>query len=173
MPPLRFGLVGCGRLAERGYVEAIGRARGSELTALADPEQARCRRLDAGVPVYRDVAELAADGVADAVIVATPRATHLDCARSAGAAGLPALVEKPPAADTSEAELLAELRPQPAFASTGASSLGWAGCEPRSARPTISISRSGSTTAEDPRAGTRSPTIIDVLAPTSSTSRDG
>ena len=54
--------------------------------------------------MYRDAAELASDGAADAVIVASPAWTHLECARSASAAGLPALVEKPPAAGAAEAE---------------------------------------------------------------------
>jgi hypothetical protein len=39
--PLRLGLVGCGRLAERGYVRAVARAKGVEIVAVADPDRSR------------------------------------------------------------------------------------------------------------------------------------
>ena len=53
VPPLRVGLVGCGRLAERGYVEAIGRARGAELSGPRRPRAGAlppARRGRAGLP---------------------------------------------------------------------------------------------------------------------------
>ena len=115
MRALGVGLIGCGRLAERGYVDAIRKARGVCLAAVADPEQERCHSLGTGVPAYADAASLIAAGVADAVIVATPAAAHYEAARLASAAGMPALIEKPPAASAAEARAMAELDPQPVF----------------------------------------------------------
>jgi predicted dehydrogenase len=55
---------------------------------------------------------LAAEGV-DALILATPAASHLADARLAAGAGLPALVEKPPAPNAAEAGELTKLDPAP------------------------------------------------------------
>jgi predicted dehydrogenase len=112
---LGVGLIGCGRLAERGYVNAIRRARGVRLVAVADVEQGRCRDLEAGVPVYADAASLIAAGAAEAAVVATPAARHLEAARLASAAEMPALIEKPPAVSAAEAATMAELDPPPSF----------------------------------------------------------
>ena len=63
------------------------------------------------MPAYEDAEALVAAGGVDAVVVATPVGAHLADARAA--AGLPALVEKPPARDAAEARLLAGLDPPP------------------------------------------------------------
>jgi predicted dehydrogenase len=47
------------------------------------------------------------------VVIATPAAAHVSDARSVAAAGLPSIVEKPPALDAAEARLLAALEPTP------------------------------------------------------------
>jgi predicted dehydrogenase len=52
--------------------------------------------------VYTDAARLIADEAVEGVILATPATAHLDGARLASGAGLPALVEKPPAASADE-----------------------------------------------------------------------
>jgi myo-inositol 2-dehydrogenase / D-chiro-inositol 1-dehydrogenase len=108
---VRIGLVGCGLLAERGYLPALARARGVTLAAVADSVAERCRR--AGVPSFASAGELIDSGLADALVLATPVAAHVPDAQLAAAAGLPVLVEKPPAADLAGAELLAGLRPAP------------------------------------------------------------
>lgn len=104
---LRLGLVGCGRIAERGWVPAIQRVPGLRLAGVVDRDLARCAAVAPGVPAFQDAAALT--GV-DAVIVATPAASHVD---DAAAAGVPALVEKPPAPSAEEARVLAALDPQP------------------------------------------------------------
>jgi predicted dehydrogenase len=63
------------------------------------------------VPAYEDAEALVAAGGVDAVVVATPVGAHLGDAQAA--AGLPTLVEKPPARDAAEARLLAGLDPPP------------------------------------------------------------
>ena len=110
---LRLGLVGCGRLAEVAYVPAAHRARGVRLTAVADTDPTRAACAAPGVSAYRSATELIAAGDADIVVLATPAGEHLADARFAAAAGLPTLVEKPPAPDLRGAGELARLDPVP------------------------------------------------------------
>jgi predicted dehydrogenase len=110
---LRLGLVGCGRLAERGYVPAISRVSDIRLAAVADPVLDRCARAAPGVPAFRSAAELVAAGGVEALVLATPAAAHVTDARLAATAGLPALIEKPPAPTLAEAVELARLEPAP------------------------------------------------------------
>jgi myo-inositol 2-dehydrogenase / D-chiro-inositol 1-dehydrogenase len=109
----RLGLVGCGRVASLGYLPAIARARGVRLAAVADPVVARCRDLAPHVAAFPDARSMIAAGIVDAIVLATPAATHLIDARYAAAAGLPALVEKPPALSAEDARALCALIPRP------------------------------------------------------------
>jgi myo-inositol 2-dehydrogenase/D-chiro-inositol 1-dehydrogenase len=113
---LRLGLIGCGRIAERGYVPALGRASGVRLTAVADPVQERCARVAPGVPSFPSAAELVQAGAVDALVLASPVAVHLSDARLAADSGIPTLIEKPPARDPGEAAQLALLSPAPRIA---------------------------------------------------------
>lgn len=110
---LRIGLVGCGRLAVRGYVPAARIARGVRLTAVADVAPSRCAEAAPDVRAHDGVKSLLAAGDVDAIVIATPAAFHLDAARLAARAGIPALVEKPPAPDPAQAAALAALVPAP------------------------------------------------------------
>jgi myo-inositol 2-dehydrogenase / D-chiro-inositol 1-dehydrogenase len=110
---LRLGLVGCGQVARLGYLPALRRVRGFHLTAIADPVLSRCRDVAPTVTAYPDARSMIAAGVVDAIVLATPVATHLADAVQATAAGLPTLVEKPPAVNADEAAALARLNPVP------------------------------------------------------------
>ncbi len=122
-PPLRLGLVGCGRLGTGFYIPALAAARGVRLVGFAEPDLARsleAREALRGRPGAEDVR--ACDSVTmlldsvdrpDAVVVAGPPSTHLEHAAQAAAAGVPALVEKPPAEDAAAAADLARLQPAP------------------------------------------------------------
>jgi len=110
---VRLGLIGCGLLAERGYGPAIERARGVELTAVADRVRERCVAVASGAPAFATAADLIAAAGVDALVLATPVAAHLADARLAAEAGLPALIEKPPAPTLRDAELLVALDPMP------------------------------------------------------------
>ncbi len=117
--PVRLGLVGAGRLAEAGYVPAAAAAAGVTLVAVADPDprrRARVAALAGGVPAHPDCAALLAAADVDALVLATPAAAHLADARAAAAAGIPVLVEKPPAPDRDGAAALAALAPPPSVA---------------------------------------------------------
>ena len=110
---LRIGLVGCGRLAEYGHVPAAAIARGVRLAAVADLHPSRCKAAAPDVPAYRSLEALVDGGDVDAVVIATPAAAHLEGARVAARAGLPTLVEKPPAPDLHQAAELNALEPRP------------------------------------------------------------
>ncbi len=112
--PLRVGLVGCGRLAELGYVPALAVAHGVRLVAVADPDSARAAAVGQGVARYADAAGMLDAGEVDALVLATPAHVHLEDARRAAASGVPVLVEKPPAPDVVGAAELAEL-PSPVW----------------------------------------------------------
>jgi predicted dehydrogenase len=118
---VRIALAGCGRIAERGYLPALRRVPEVSLVAVADPEPARRNRLRAGArlgghssPVaYASLEELLVEERPDALVIATPTELHLEHARLAAGAGIPALLEKPPASTHAEAVRLAELDPSP------------------------------------------------------------
>jgi predicted dehydrogenase len=119
--PLRVGLVGCGRLAEIGYVPAIAATDGVELVAVADPRPARRERIArlaadsaaGSIEAHAGAAELLERGEAEALIVASPPAQHVEQARLASEAAVACLVEKPPAPDLAGAEQLAALERPP------------------------------------------------------------
>ncbi|MEM8747712.1 MAG: Gfo/Idh/MocA family oxidoreductase [Actinomycetota bacterium] len=118
---MSLGLVGCGRLASAGYLPALQHCPAIRLTDVVDIDSARADAFaaEAGAVAGRDVSihgsvdELLAHGRADGVLLATPAAFHLDDARTLAAAGIPTLVEKPPAPDAATAAELAALSPAP------------------------------------------------------------
>ena len=116
-PPLRLGLVGCGRLAETGYAPAIAGDGGVELVAVADPRAERrdlIARLAGGaeegrrVATHAAAAELLDDARPDAIIVASPPGDHLDHARLASG-GNPVPGREAAGARPRRSERLAEL----------------------------------------------------------------
>lgn len=110
---IRIGLVGCGRVAEFGYLPAFRQARGVVLVGIADVNPSRCRALAPGVPAYGNIQPLIQAGGLDAIIISVPTRFHLEYARCAAEAGLPSLVEKPPGANVQEALALQTLEPAP------------------------------------------------------------
>jgi predicted dehydrogenase len=116
--PLRLGLVGCGRLAELGYIPAAQAAPGVEIVAVADPDRTR-RGVVAtklGVSGHARLGELLATTPLDGLVVCTPAEQHEEVAALAAQAGLTALVEKPPAPDATGALRIAALSPAPFIA---------------------------------------------------------
>ena len=113
--PLRLGLVGCGRLAELGYVPAVARTPAVEVVAVADLSKTRRTLLAAklGASAHPRLSELLAAGPLDGLIVCTTPEHHEEAAAQAAAARITALVEKPPARDAAAALRLARLRPAP------------------------------------------------------------
>ena len=112
-PPVRIGLVGCGRLAEMGYVRAFHEAAGVALVGVADINQSRCHDIAPQVPAYDGIQAMILAGKIEALIIATPTRCHLADAQRAGQEHLPTLLEKPPGVDVSQAQALLNLTPQP------------------------------------------------------------
>ena len=113
--PLRLGLVGCGRLAEIGYVAAVQAAAGVEIVAVADPDRARRGLLASrlGASGHARLDQLLAAGPLDGIVICTPPEDHQEAASAAAEADLTALVEKPPAPDAAGALRIAALTPAP------------------------------------------------------------
>ena len=108
---LRVGLIGFGYWGPN-LARNLGEIRGLTLSAVADK---RADRREAvadrypGVQLFEDPAELVSRPDVDAVIVATPVATHYELGLAALKAGKDLLIEKPLAATGAEAEMLVEV----------------------------------------------------------------
>lgn len=121
---MKLGVAGCGRIAERGYVPAALAAEDVTIAAFADPDAGRLRQCaelwerESGeaAGIVASASELLGAEPIDLLVVAAPAAHHLALAEEAAAAGIPSLVEKPPAPDLATAERLAALDPQPYLA---------------------------------------------------------
>jgi predicted dehydrogenase len=109
----RIGLVGCGRVAEFGYLPAFRQTTGVKLAGVADPDQSRCEEIAPGVPAHESIGDLIEAGGLDALVISTPTRFHLAHARCAAEAQLPALLEKPPGLNVGEACALQALNPSP------------------------------------------------------------
>ena len=99
---IRLGLVGVGKIARDQHLPAIRNDPRFALVATVS--------LDggiAGVPAYGDIAAMLAAGEPiDAVCLCTPPGVRAGLARSALAAGLHVMLEKPPAASLSQVDAL-------------------------------------------------------------------
>src|SRR6185436_17910984 len=104
MNKLKFGLVGAGGIAQ-AYAQAFNESNCCELVAVADvrPDAAAALAEIVGGNAYGDYKELAAQGL-DAVIVATPPATHPEIACFFMEHGTAVLCEKPLTTNVADAE---------------------------------------------------------------------
>jgi UDP-N-acetyl-2-amino-2-deoxyglucuronate dehydrogenase len=104
---IRFGLLGCGRIAKR-HSELLGGGHidGAALVAVCDPVRARADAIASkfGVPASYEINEFLGRGDIDAVAVLTPSGMHpahvIACAR----AGKHVVVEKPMALRLQDAD---------------------------------------------------------------------
>jgi predicted dehydrogenase len=95
---IRIGVIGCGMVAQAMHLPYLSELRDRfELAALADPSRSVREALAAryGVPVHADHRGLLDAGGLDAVLIASPHATHAPVVLSALDAGLHVFVEKP------------------------------------------------------------------------------
>lgn len=107
--PLRCGVVGVGRMGTH-HARAFARLDETELVAIADADQGRCKDLadELGVNAVADV-EALLELELDAVTVAVPTKHHHDVARPLLEAGIACLIEKPLAPNVEEAEQIARI----------------------------------------------------------------
>ena len=105
MSTVRWGMIGCGDVAEVKSGPALQKAEGSALVAVMRRDRGKAedyaRRHN--VPRVHDRAEdLIRDPDVDAIYIATPPSSHLELALKTAAAGKPCLVEKPMAMNHAE-----------------------------------------------------------------------
>ena len=107
--PIRWGIIGCGKVTEVKSGPALQQAPGSALVAVMrrDAALAQDYARRHGVPKWHaDAQALVDDPDVDAVYVATPPSTHMQYALMAIAAGKPVYVEKPMALSFGECEAM-------------------------------------------------------------------
>ncbi|GMV44639.1 MAG: dehydrogenase [Pseudomonadota bacterium] len=95
--PVRFALVGCGRISGN-HLEALGQHAGrAELAAVCDNRPAALAAAVArtGVPGFDSLEALLATELADVVVLATPSGLHPRQAMAAARTGRHVLTEKP------------------------------------------------------------------------------
>jgi predicted dehydrogenase len=94
----RVGVVGTGWWATAAHLPALARNQDALIAGIADPDAANLRAAADAFSIrhaFPSAEELVANVELDALIVATPHATHYDITRLALEAGLHVLVEKP------------------------------------------------------------------------------
>ncbi|HET7343854.1 MAG TPA: Gfo/Idh/MocA family oxidoreductase [Methylomirabilota bacterium] len=108
---ITIGLIGYGYWGPN-LARNLGETRDVTLAAVADRRPDRRETVAArhpGVRLFEDPAELIALSDLDAVVVATPVATHYELGLAALKAGKDVLIEKPLASTAAEAEMLADV----------------------------------------------------------------
>lgn len=110
VPPVRLGVIGCGRIAQAAHLPAIAKTDAVALEAVSDPSPALADGVGAryGVRAFTSTDALLETDV-EAVLIATPDRFHHELGRAALEAGKHVLMEKPLAATVAEAEDLAAL----------------------------------------------------------------
>jgi predicted dehydrogenase len=96
--PVRFGIIGCGRVVQISHLRSLQSIREARIIALAEPDEARRAEAAARVPEARAEARwesVIGDPEVDAVLVAAPPALHAEIALAAFSAGKHVYLEKP------------------------------------------------------------------------------
>jgi 1,5-anhydro-D-fructose reductase (1,5-anhydro-D-mannitol-forming) len=114
MKTVRWGILGCGDVAEKKSGPALYMAEGSELAAVMRRDRAKAEdfaRRHGAKRAYGTVEELLNDAEVDAVYIATPPHLHREQTLAAARAGKRILVEKPMALNAAECdEMIAACR---------------------------------------------------------------
>lgn len=105
---MRVGLIGAGWVSAH-HLHAWNEVQGTEVVAIADPDARRAnqRAREFGIAhVRRSAAEMLAQDRLDAVDIASPVETHVECCMLAAALGIPILCQKPLAPTFAEAQAM-------------------------------------------------------------------
>lgn len=107
---LRYGLVGCGRIAPNHIAAALSAEDELAVTALCDRDisaaRALAKKFSLELPAYESAEEMLRHHKLDLTAVATPSGSHGEIALQALRAGSHVLVEKPMALSLAQAGLL-------------------------------------------------------------------
>lgn len=106
MDKTRIAVAGAGIIG-KAHIETLLKSASCALSAIVDPSPAAAAlAAQAGVPLFKSLAELVAADRPNGVVLATPNALHVPQALECIEAGLPVLLEKPIAPTVLEAETL-------------------------------------------------------------------
>ena len=100
---LRVGVIGTGVMGAEHVRLLREETAGASVAAVCDADAARAKGVAEGAASFTDPLALIADSGVDAVVIASPDATHASLARACMAAGKPVLCEKPLASSATEA----------------------------------------------------------------------
>jgi UDP-N-acetylglucosamine 3-dehydrogenase len=106
--PVKYGVIGCGAIAQRRHIPECVNNPESKLVALADPVKERVDELAGkyGVKAYTDYKEMLKDPGIDAVVVAGPNSLHARQSIDALNGGKHVLCEKPMATTREDAKAM-------------------------------------------------------------------
>lgn len=104
---LRFGLIGCGRVAPR-HAQSLQQLSQAELVAVADVIESRAEHFhkDYGADPYTDYRALLDRKDIDVITICTPSGLHAQMGIEAAQAGKHIIVEKPISLSTKDADAL-------------------------------------------------------------------
>ncbi|WP_158816343.1 Gfo/Idh/MocA family protein [Methylocapsa sp. S129] len=106
MRPVKLAVLGAGMIGKR-HAELIADEPSATLSAIVDPSPVgRQVAEQLGVPWFASFADLVNADRPDGIIIATPNQLHVQHGLKAVGAGVPAIVEKPIAADVATGEAL-------------------------------------------------------------------
>ncbi len=105
---VKYGIIGCGAIAQRRHIPECVANPESKLVALADPIQDRVEELSTkfGSKAYTDYKEMLKQPDIEAVIVAGPNSLHAQQSIDALSAGKHVLCEKPMATNREDARAM-------------------------------------------------------------------
>ena len=105
---VKYGVIGCGAIAQRRHLPECVANPDSKLVALADPAADRVAELAAryGATAFTDYKEMLQKAEIDAVVVAGPNSLHAQQAIDSLAAGKHVLCEKPMATTREDARAM-------------------------------------------------------------------
>ena len=102
---MKFGIIGCGDIAENSFAPSLMKSDKAELEAVCRRDYEKARSFAdrfGGCRAYGSADELLSDKELDAVIISTPTDYHYEYTLKAAEAGLHVLCEKPMAHDRVE-----------------------------------------------------------------------
>ena len=108
--PVKYGVIGCGAIAQRRHIPECVANPESKLVAVADPVKERVDEVAAKyeAKAYTDYKEMLKDSTIDAIVVAGPNSLHAQQSIDALNAGKHVLCEKPMATTREDAKAMLE-----------------------------------------------------------------
>jgi predicted dehydrogenase len=106
--PVKYGVIGCGAIAQRRHIPECVANPDSKLVAVADPNQARAEEIGRkfGARSFIDYRQLLKAADIDAVVICGPNHLHAEQALAALKAARHVLVEKPMATTRQDAKAM-------------------------------------------------------------------